>query len=99
MSITANNAKSISQFQACTAPKGTDLMIMASANVVNSTVTQYTTKTSSKAQFLADVVVSMATPSNTNVEAYPVGKVIFDTSSLYVVVANNVIKKVSLSVF
>ena len=83
-------------------------MIVVSANVVNSTYTTFQTKRAQIGQVFANVetqtvnnfiMSKSVTPSSNNVENYPINLFFHDSNFLYLVTANNVIKRAALLTF
>jgi hypothetical protein len=94
----ANNTVKISEAIACTSPKSTDLMILACSN--NS---QYVTKKTTVNQLVSNldyvIVNKSITPANNSATGLLTHQFWFDNNYMYVVVANNIIKRVALSDF
>jgi hypothetical protein len=98
---TANDAIKISAMNACTAPKSTDLVLVLSANVANAA--QWDTKHASITQFTSNfdkvIVTKASTPANNNATGLVLHQFWFDDNYMYVVVANNEIKRSPLQSF
>jgi hypothetical protein len=93
----SDRAKKISELSALTAPAGDDLLVIVD-DVSGSAVTKKVTVANFLGNSSANVVIFNATPANSSISVKK-GVIMFDSSYLYVAVANNSLKRVALSSF
>jgi len=93
----SDRAKKISELSALTAPAGVDLLVIVD-DPSGSPVTKKVTVADLFGNSSANVVIYNATPANSTITVKK-GVIMFDSSYLYVAVANNSLKRIALSSF
>ena len=92
-----DRAKKITELTSLGAPSGDDLLLIVD-NPSGTPVTKSVTVSNLLGNSSANVVIYNATPANSAITIKK-GTLMFDTSYLYVAVANNTIKRISLQSF
>lgn len=93
----SDRAKKISELPTLAAPAGNDLIAIVD-DPSGTPVTKKVTVADLLGNSSANVVIYNATPANSTITVKK-GVIMFDTSYLYVAVANNTLKRVALSSF
>lgn len=92
-----DRAKKISELTVLSAPAANDLLVIVD-DPSGTPVTKKVTVADLLGNSSANVVIYNATPANSTITVKK-GVIMFDTSYLYVAVANNTLKRVALSSF
>lgn len=93
----SDRAKKITELSALTAPAADDLLVIVD-DVAGTPITKKVTVGNLLGNTSANVVIYNSTPANSTITVKK-GTILFDTSYLYVAVANNTLKRVALSSF
>lgn len=93
----SDRAKKITELSALTAPAADDLLVIVD-DVAGTPITKKVTVGNLLGNTSANVVIYNSTPANSSITVKK-GTILFDTSYLYVAVANNTLKRVALSSF
>jgi len=93
----SDRAKKITELSAMTAPTADDLLVIVD-DVAGTPITKKVTVGNLLGNTSANVVIYNSTPANSTITVKK-GTILFDTSYLYVAVANNTLKRVALSSF
>jgi hypothetical protein len=93
-----DRAKKISELTALTAPSADDLLVIVDDPSGTTPETKKVTVGNLFGNSAANVVIRNVSPANSGITVTK-GTIFFDTSYLYIAVANNTLKRVSLSSF
>jgi len=93
----SDRSKKVSELTALTAPAGEDLLLIVD-DPSGTPITKKVTVSNLFGNVTANVVIYNATVANSTITVKK-GTIMFDTSYLYVAVANNVLKRVGLNAF
>ena len=93
----SDRAKKITELSALTAPAADDLLVIVD-DVAGTPITKKVTVGNLLGNTSANVVIFNSTPANSTITVKK-GTILFDSSYLYVAVANNTLKRVALSSF
>lgn len=93
----SDRAKKITELSVLTAPAADDLLVIVD-DIAGTPITKSVSVRNLLGNSSANVVIFNSTPANSSITVKK-GTILFDTSYLYVAVANNVLKRVALSSF